>query len=152
MAEITFAKSKRWGSLAKIIAKSDPKLKIDDKDDRFHITGPYITITREMVKSACFSNGAKNPKTVDKILYGLALLRKGRLIVQTDDKIVIGDDNGERAITVRFRVDQQQELAKYADELSISRNQFIINAIEHFIKFLKEVKNLPDLDKGGKKK
>lgn len=63
-----------------MLAAYDPKLKLEEADEGYKITGPYITITRDMVEKTCFPQGAKYSKSIDRILYGLALTRKGKLI------------------------------------------------------------------------
>lgn len=147
MAEFSFnAKGKRWSTLARLIAETTPNAEIQETDETITIKAPYITITREMIEKACFPNGVKHSGTLDKILYGLALIRKGRLVAQTKDRIVVGDDDGERAITVRLRLDQLDDITRLADRLGMSRNQFILTAIERFVEFLEESQNLPILD------
>ncbi len=138
-AERIFGKTANSEQLAKLVAEYDRKLTLEKLDNgRWRVKGPYITITRDMLEKAYFSKGGpKNPKTIDRMLYGYALVRKGCLIAQTKDKIVIGDDDGERAITTRLRIDEKQEIEKYAKNLGISRNQFILKAIKYFISFLK---------------
>ncbi|HHT27436.1 MAG TPA: hypothetical protein GXZ82_09350 [Firmicutes bacterium] len=147
MAEMTFgAKGKRWSALARLIAESDPSIQVVETEETITLRGQCITVTKQMVEKALFPKGVKNPKTAERVLYGLVLTRKGRLIAHTDDRIVIGDDDGERAMTVRLRTDHQQDITRLADELNISRNQFVVRAIEHFVRFLEESRTQPTLD------
>lgn len=145
MAELSLGSGRRWGILAKLIAENDKDISLREEEHEIIVSGPYITVTMQMIQRACFPEGVKHPKALDRILYGLALQRKGRLIVQTEDKIVIGDDDGERAMTLRLRYDQLQDVIKYSDDLGISRNKFITDAIEYYVKFLTEARNLDDL-------
>lgn len=143
MARMSFgARGKRWSALARLIAADNPNIQVTETADSITLEGPYITVTRQMVEQALFPSGAKHEKTIDKVLYGLALLREGRLVYQGPDRIVIGDDDGERAMSVRLRVDHQQDIARLADALGMSRNQFVVTAIEHFVHFLDESREM----------
>jgi len=147
MAEIVLnARGNRWPALAKLIIENTPEAESNESNGKLRIRAPYITVTRGMVEQTLFPEGPKNPKTVEKVLYGLALVRKGRLVVQNDDRIVIGDDDGERATTLRMRVDQLEDISRLAKQLGMSRNQFVITAIEHFVRFLEDSQRLLSLD------
>lgn len=139
MAEMSFgAKGKRWSALARFIAENDPSVQLEETDDTITLRGTCITVTKQMVEKALFPKGVKNAQTAERVLYGLAMRKKGQLVAQTEDRIVIGDDDGERATTIRFRIDHQQDIARLSSKLGISRNQFVVRAIEHFIRFLEE--------------
>ena len=49
-------------------------------------------------------------------------------------------------MTVRLRTDHQQDITRLADELNISRNQFVVRAIEHLVRFLEDSSTQPTLD------
>lgn len=149
MAEMRFkAKGKRWAALARRVAADNPKAKVVESEDGHHlvVTGPHLTITRRMVEETCFPNGTENPGTVKRLLYGLALTRKGKLVAKTEDRIVIGDDDGVRPMLVRLRVDHRQAIERLAGELGLSRNEFVVRAVEHFVAWLEESRELPALD------
>lgn len=150
MAEISFkAKGKRWPGLARRVHAENPKSELLETPDTLTIRGPTITITRQMVVDTCFPNGPEHPGTVKRLLYGLALTRKGRLVARTESRIVIGDDDGERAMSLRLRPDHRQTIERFASRLGMSRNEFVLQAIEHFAEFLEESESLPLEDSPG---
>jgi hypothetical protein len=144
MAEISFkARGKRWPALARRVHAENPKSELVETPDTLTVRGPTIAITRRMVLATCFPDGPENPGTVKRLLYGLALTRKGKLVTRTEDRIVIGDDDGERAMSLRLRPDHRQAIERFALRLGMSRNEFVLQAIEHFVGFLEDSESLP---------
>jgi hypothetical protein len=76
-----------------------------------------------MVERACFPQGARFSGSVTEILCWLALNRKGELIVQDEDRVVIGDDAGEKAISLRLRPDHLLAIDALASDLKKSRRE-----------------------------
>ena len=149
MAEMIFkAKGRRWPALAQRVAAENLGATIVESEDgqALKVSAPHLTITRKMVEETCFPDGVRNAGTVTRLLYGIALSRKGRLVVKTADRIVIGDDDGERAMSLRLRVDHQAAIAQLSKELGMSRNEFVVKAVEHFCQYLEESRELPALD------
>ncbi|XMB85334.1 hypothetical protein RJG79_07850 [Mycoplasmatota bacterium WC44] len=146
MAELKLGTGTRWSKLADLIVKHNKNIKKEELEHSIIVKGPYISITRDMIEDACFPKGVRNKGAITRVIDGLALLRIGRLIHHSDKKIVIGDDDGERALTFRLRVDQQETITNLAKELGISRNQFIINATEYYINYLEESRSLFNLE------
>ena len=99
-----------------------------------------------MLEETCFPDGPRNPGTPTRLLYGLALLRTGRLVARSNDRIVVGDDDGERAMSVRLRLDHHEAIARLSKQLKMSRNEFVAQAIEHFTEYLDGARDLDTLD------
>jgi len=149
VAEMTFkAKGRRWPALARRVVAENPGAELVPSEDgqTLIVRGPHLLISRKMVEETCFPDGVRNAGTVTRLLYGIALSRKGRLVVKTDDRIVIGDDDGERAMSLRLRVDHQAAIARLSKELGMSRNEFVVKAVEHFCQYLEASRDLPALD------
>ena len=147
MAELTFkARGKRWPALARRVAAENPGAKLIESADALVVRGPTITLTRRMVLDTCFPDGTENPGTATRLLTGLALGRKGRLVARTADRIVIGDDDGERAVALGLRPDHLAAIERLSGELGMSRNAFLVAALEHYVGYLEEARRLPDLD------
>jgi len=147
MAELKFkARGKRWPALARRVAADNPGTELIESGSTITVRGPCIIVTREMVEETCFLNGPRNPGTPTRLLYGLALLRTGHLVARSNDRIVIGDDDGERAMSVRLRVDHQQAIKRLAERLKMSRNEFVVQAVEHFTAYLDGARDLDALD------
>lgn len=149
MAELWFkAGGRRWPALARRVAEENPHAELVEEGGRYVVRGPTLAVTRRMVEETCFPDGARHAGTPSRLLYGLALLRKGRLLARSEDRIVIGDDDGERAMTVRIRADHRDAIARLSDRLDMSRNEFVVRAIEHFVDYLEESRDLAAAEGG----
>jgi hypothetical protein len=150
MAKVKFSNGKRSQKLARLVKdnsyNAQTSINTDDYGTQIisEVTAACIVITREMVVKSYFNGKPEYEASVDKWMDAYALKCEGNIICNTPSKIVVCDDNGEKAMSLRFRIDHQMDIARYSEKLGVSRNDFVIKAIENYVRYLNEIEDMEE--------
>jgi hypothetical protein len=149
VASIEFGEGKRNQRLAQLVAERNYDVHAETADMEngpviFSIAAGCLTVTRDMVVKAYFAGKPEYEASVDKIMDWLAMRCKGKLISSTPTKIIVCDDDGDKAMSLRYKVNHQADIARLSERLGISRNDFVVRAIEHYVKYFAEIEEMED--------
>ncbi len=107
------------------------------------VEAPCLVITREMIKQAYFHGAPEFDSSLDKWMDFYSLTSaSGKLVRNDREKIILCDDDGDKAMSLRYKAYHQAEIARYSERLGISRNDFVVKAIEHYIDYLSSLNTL----------
>lgn len=150
MAVFKFSPGKRAQQLVKLIEKynNDVKLTYSENESGIQfvskIEAPCIVITRDMISKAYFNGKPEYEASVDKWLDYCALNGNSKVICHTRDKVVICDEDGDKAMSLRFKIYHQMDITRLSDKLGISRNDFVVRAIEHYVQYLNDIEEMEE--------
>lgn len=150
MASFEFGTGVRSQKLAGFVKKHNYDVKVTHSQSEVgakcisQIDAPCITITRDMIVKSYYSEKPEYEASVDMWLDHFALNAKGKVISHTRDKVIICDDDGDKAMSLRFKSNHQMDVARLSEKLGISRNDFVIRAIEHYVKYLTSIEEMEE--------
>lgn len=150
MASLEFNGGKRSQKLAYLIVKKNlsSQTESQEAEDGMNIiscvTAPCLAVSREMVIKAYFNGKPEFEATVDMLMDHLAMKCSGKLLSSSHKKLIVCDDDSDKAMSLRYKVNHQADIAHYSEKLGISRNDFVIRAIEHFTAYLSEIEEMEE--------
>jgi hypothetical protein len=103
------------------------------------LRAPCLLVTRAMVEGAYFAGRAHHGASVDSLMHHLALKAEGKLLRADVVQVIVCDDDGDRAMSLRMKAIHQADIAAWSRRLNISRNDFVLRCIEHYAAYLSEL-------------
>lgn len=133
MAQLSLTKARRGRLLAQAMRDALPGVTLEETEDAIVVRGALLLLTRDMVSRAYFAGQPRDPGSVDMFMNHFALGGVGNRIASTPERVVFCDDGGERSMAFRMRADHQAEIAMLSEQLGISRNEFVLRAVDRYI-------------------
>ncbi|MGI6704962.1 MAG: hypothetical protein ACOX6S_01430 [Clostridia bacterium] len=147
MASFRFSSGKRGQILAELVKKHNYNTKATYTTNEAgvkciaQIEAPCLTITREMISKAYFGGKPEYEASIDMWLNHFVLNANGKVIYNAHDKIIICDDDSDKAMSLRMKINHQMDIARFSEKLQISRN---IRAIEHYVQYLSSTEEMEE--------
>lgn len=150
MASFRFSTGKRGQILAALVKKHNYNTKVTFTSNEAgvkcitQIEAPCLIITREMISKAYFGGKPEYEASIDMWLNHFVLNANGKVIYNAHDKIIICDDDSDKAMSLRMKINHQMDIARLSEKLQISRNDFVLRAIEHYVQYLSSIEEMEE--------
>lgn len=146
MAAFSFSAGKRSQALAAALLAAQPEARavrgVDGSVER--VEAPCLIITRGMVESAIFGGKSEYRESADMYLQHFALNARGRVLANDENQVAVAGDDSDRAMSLRMKAHHQYAIARMSDRLGLSRNDFVLRAIERYVKYLLDVETMEE--------
>ncbi len=150
MASFRFSAGKRGQKLAQLVQKYNYNTKAiyttNEAGAKYiaQIEAPCLTITREMISKAYFGGNPEYEASIDMWLNHFVLNANGKVICNAHDKIIVCDDDSDKAMSLRMKINHQMDIARFSEKLQMSRNDFVLRAIEHYVQYLSSIEEMEE--------
>lgn len=150
MAMFLFGTGDRSQTLARMVAKYNPDARCvyapgETGEDRIsRVEAPSLTMTRRMVSDAFFDSHPQYPESVDKRLGHYALTGEGKVLENSRDRVILCDTDADKMMSLRMKAYHQADIARLSQRLGISRNDFVLKAIDRYVEYLNQLEEMED--------
>ena len=150
MAMFLFGTGDRSQALAKMVAKYNPEARCvyvpgETGEDRIsRVEAPSLTMTRRMVSDAFFDGHPQFPESVDKYLEHYALTGEGKVLENSRDRVILCDTDADKMMSLRMKAYHQADIARLSQRLGISRNDFVLKAIDRYVEYLNDLEEMEE--------
>jgi len=125
--------------LADIVVSGNPHAQWCEAGGSIEIRAPRLEVRVAMIEQALWPDSIPDVRSARRYLRYLVRVKAGTVYTQTDDRLVVSEESEqEAALLVRFPASLKTRVARAAERLGMSQNEFVIRAVEDLIAFIDE--------------